>query len=88
MSTATGVWLASTFRDRAALHRRASALAAALPVLGAPGTATVMTLARNSFLPLEVTIAVAQAGMRVVPASPHATARDLAYLLSDSGRAS
>jgi long-chain acyl-CoA synthetase len=85
VSLTTGVWLASAFRDCSELHRRANALAAALPVLGPSGTATVITLARNSFLPLEVTIAVAEAGMRVVPVSPHATARELAYLLGDSG---
>jgi long-chain acyl-CoA synthetase len=42
-------------------------------------------LARNSFLPLEVTMAAALAGARVVPVSPHATARELDFLLRDSG---
>jgi long-chain acyl-CoA synthetase len=81
----TGAWLGSTFRDLTSLRRNARDLAAALPRLGAADPSTVMLLARNSFLPLEVTMAVALAGARVVPASPHATATELDFLLRDSG---
>src|SRR5271170_7146464 len=81
----TGAWLGSTFRDLTSLRRNARALAAALPRLGAADPSTVVLLARNSFLPLEVTMAVALAGARVVPVSPHATARELDFLLRDSG---
>jgi long-chain acyl-CoA synthetase len=81
----TGAWLGSTFRDITSLRNNACALAAALPRLGAADPSTVVLLARNSFLPLEVTMAVALAGARVVPVSPHATARELDFLLRDSG---
>jgi len=81
----TGAWLGSTFRDLTTLRNNARALAAALPRLGTADPSTVVLLARNSFLPLEVTMAVAVAGARVVPVSPHATARELDFLLRDSG---
>src|SRR6201997_1907102 len=70
----SGAWLGSTFRDLTSLRRGARALAAALPRLGAANPSTVVLLARNSFLPLEVTMAVALTGARVVAGSPHATA--------------
>jgi long-chain acyl-CoA synthetase len=81
----TGAWLGSTFRELTSLRRNARALAAALPRLGAADPFTVVLLARNSFLPLEVTMAVALAGARVVPVSPHATGKELDFLLRDSG---
>ncbi|HXD66095.1 MAG TPA: AMP-binding protein, partial [Solirubrobacteraceae bacterium] len=81
----TGAWLGSTFRDLTSLRRGARDLAAVLPRLGAADPSTVMLLARNSFLPLEVTMAVALAGARVVPVSPHATATELDFLLRDGG---
>jgi long-chain acyl-CoA synthetase len=81
----TGAWLGSTFRELTSLRHNARALAAALPGLGAADPSTVVLLARNSFLPLEVTMAVALAGARVVPVSPHATAKEMDFLLRDSG---
>jgi len=81
----TGAWLGSAFRDLTSLRRGARDLAAALPRLGAADPSTVVLLARNSFLPLEATMAVALAGARVVPVSPHATAMELDFLLRDSG---
>ena len=81
----SGAWLGSTFRDLTSLRRGARGLAAALPRLGATDPSTVVLLARNSFLPLEVTMAVALTGARVVPVSPHATATELDFLLRDSG---
>jgi len=81
----SGAWLGSAFRDLTSLRRGARDLAAALPRLDAADPSTVMLLARNSFLPLEVTMAVALAGARVVPVSPHATATELDFLLRDSG---
>jgi long-chain acyl-CoA synthetase len=44
-----------------------------------------VVLARNSFLPLEVTMAAALTGRRVVPVSPNTTPRELNYLVRDSG---
>jgi long-chain acyl-CoA synthetase len=85
VSTTTGAWLGSTFRELTSLRRDARALAAALPRLGATDPSTVVLLARNSFLPLEVTMAVALTGAQVVPVSPHATAREVDFLLRDSG---
>ena len=81
----TGAWLGSTFRELTTLRNNARALAAALPRLGAADPSTVVLLARNSFLPLEVTMAVAVTGARVVPVSPHATGKELDFLLHDSG---
>ena len=81
----TGAWLGSTFRELPTLQSNARALAAALPRLGAADPSTVVLLARNSFLPLEVTMAVAVTGARVVPVSPHATVKELDFLLRDSG---
>jgi len=80
-----GVWLGSSFRSLDGVRSRAARLAAALPGLGAPAGAAVLLLARNSFLPLEATMAVAAAGGQVVPVSPYATDRELAYLQQDSG---
>jgi long-chain acyl-CoA synthetase len=79
------VWLGSAFRSLDEVRSRAGRLAAVLPGLGAPVGAAVLLLARNSFLPLEATMAVAAAGGQVVPVSPHATDRELAYLQQDSG---
>ena len=81
----TGAWLGSTFRELPTLRNNARALAAALPRLGAADPSTVVLLARNSFLPLEVTMAVAVTGARAVPVSPHATLKELDFLLRDSG---
>jgi long-chain acyl-CoA synthetase len=81
----TGAWLGSIFRELPALRNNARALVAALPRLGAADPSTVVLLARNSFLPLEVTMAVALTGARVVPVSPHGTAKELDFLLRDSG---
>ena len=63
----TGAWLGSTFRELTSLRQGAHALAAALPRLGAADPSTVVLLARNSFLPLEVTMAVAVMGARIGP---------------------
>lgn len=80
-----GVWFGDTFTATTAVRARAAALATALPDVGVrPGSRVVM-LGRNSLLPLELTLAAAAMGAQVIPLGPHSTAKELAYVLADSG---
>lgn len=85
MSEPTGVLLGSDHRSAAQLARRAELLAAALAAGDHGPSGTVVLAAWNSFLPLEVSPAVAAAGLRAVLVNPKATASELAYVLADSG---
>lgn len=85
LSSTAGAWLGDRFRSTDELYARAGRLAAAFPSLGAHPGATVVVIARNSFLPLEVSFAAARAGVRVIPMSPHATGPETEFLLADSG---
>jgi long-chain acyl-CoA synthetase len=84
-TTQPGVWLGESFRSTSEIRSRAAALAAALGGLEAGPERTIVLVARNSFLPIEVTLAAATARMRVVPANPKATPAEVAFLLADSG---
>jgi long-chain acyl-CoA synthetase len=85
MDDEPGAWLGERFRSTEELNQRARRLAAAFASLGAPPGSTVLLIARNSFLPIEVTLAAGHGGLRVVPVTPHATGPEVEFLAQDSG---
>ncbi|WP_173160125.1 AMP-binding protein [Phytohabitans suffuscus] len=85
MEDVPGAWLGERFRSTEDLKQRAARLAAGLASLGVAPGSTVLLIARNSFLPIEVALAAGRGGLRVVPVTPHTTGQEVEYLAGDSG---
>jgi len=85
MIDSPGVWFGDEFRATEQLQVRAGRLRRALLNVGIRPGEVISLLARNSFLPIEINLAASGASIRVVAVNYRSTARELDFLLRDSG---